>query len=780
MRTAKGHTGLSLIRRCEEIIKSFNPNILSIDNHLENEIGDTTDVKNTDPELLFIQQAVTGWVREKKVLDAFISNFYGDNGARITRTDMLMYTILAYLAIFRLKELGFGRFKDLAKGEDPSKVGVFVEYLFNKEVLDSSLRASWMEVVDLDYVENHIIKGIERFMPQARKYLDDLAGAANELAAAEAAKKEAEKNGTAGLKQTLSKNLTRPVSPKLTKPRPFVMPDPIRIEQGVSATEVPNYLNNNTLEGLTETGQQRREQVRKETMGKYTNPKNTFKFGSTKSGRPVEDVRREVEAQRAQELDFNASFVHEAPDFDKSRAVIRVNAATILREDFLYRKQQAKDAKVLKNYEEELRDPVEYFAWQQKNRERDAQDKLEQVALRREQAKQGSIEAAKATQTLLSDNRTLAKLVRQQAGVIAQKKKKEYELEKLQKQTTVSKIIEVRDVAPGKAVQKVLRGRIEAGVKAREEMDVLLVNKEKEDKIAEEELADRIRQLRAVNEVHRDQIKVFDPTQSSGKGFLDEMSYMEMKERQAIARAKEEVQVQNKRDDILESKQKKARDLDRRAQSVAKARQVRNEAFKEEQKKAKEAIETKKLIEERKRESAAVKLDAELTESRNKTIAERQALKEEQDRIKRAQAYLGASAGQKEEFNQMQLLSAQERKIKAIQEENHERQVLNEGIKEKSVINRQRVLKARRVAKAKDMAEKEELVRHERREATRKIKEEVLSKKTQAATSRVQAERTAKVRSDFNPYAESMRKETVELGRTHMMKLSAMRTLAEQ
>ena len=115
------------------------------------------------------------------MLDAFISNFYGDNGARITRADMLMYTILAYLAMFRLKELGFGRFKELAKDEDPSKVGVFVEYLFDKEVLDSSLRASWMEVVDLEYVENHMIKGIERFIPQAKKYVDDLAGAANEL-----------------------------------------------------------------------------------------------------------------------------------------------------------------------------------------------------------------------------------------------------------------------------------------------------------------------------------------------------------------------------------------------------------------------------------------------------------------------------------------------------------------------------------------------------------------------------------------------------------------------
>ena len=158
-------------------------------------------------------------------------------------------------------------------------------------------------------------------------------------------------------------------------------------------------------------------------------------------------------------------------------------------------------------------------------------------------------------------------------------------------------------------------------------------------------------------------------------------------------------------------------------------------------------------------------------------MAERQALKEEQDRIKRAQAYLGASAGQKEEFNQMQLLSAQERKIKTIQDQNHKDQVANIEVKEKNIKNRQKMLKTARVAKAQDMAEKEELVRHERREATRKIKDEVLLKKTQAATSRAQAEKTAKVRSDFNPYAESMRNESVALGRTHMLKLSAMRTL---
>ena len=47
---------------------------------------------------------------------------------------------------------------------------------------------------------------------------------------------------------------------------------------------------------------------------------------------------------------------------------VRLNVATILREDSLLRKQQAKDVELLKNYEMELRDPTEYFIWQQVTR----------------------------------------------------------------------------------------------------------------------------------------------------------------------------------------------------------------------------------------------------------------------------------------------------------------------------------------------------------------------------------------------------------------------------
>jgi len=59
---------------------------------------------------------------------------------------------------------------------------------------------------------------------------------------------------------------------------------------------------------------------------------------------------------------------------------VKNNASAILREDAIYRKQQAKDVQLLRAYEEELRDPTEFYLWQKEMRDRDAVEKLEKVA----------------------------------------------------------------------------------------------------------------------------------------------------------------------------------------------------------------------------------------------------------------------------------------------------------------------------------------------------------------------------------------------------------------
>ena len=87
--------------------------------------------QGADENNIFIQQVIYGCHREKAGLECFINNFYGDYAARILRSDKTLFTIFAYLAVYRLDELGFPVFKSYVLSQDPSKMFNFITYLFN-------------------------------------------------------------------------------------------------------------------------------------------------------------------------------------------------------------------------------------------------------------------------------------------------------------------------------------------------------------------------------------------------------------------------------------------------------------------------------------------------------------------------------------------------------------------------------------------------------------------------------------------------------------------------
>ena len=61
----------------------------------------------------------------------------------------------------------------------------------------------------------------------------------------------------------------------------------------------------------------------------------------------------------------------------------------------------------------------------------------------------------------------------------------------------------------------------------REELEIARLAKEESDRLEEELKADKIRQLRALNTVHKKHIVVFDPTQTAGIGLLGNTIYSE-------------------------------------------------------------------------------------------------------------------------------------------------------------------------------------------------------------------------------------------------------------
>jgi hypothetical protein len=615
-----------------------------------------------------------------------------------------------------------------------------------------------MKVRDLGYVEDELIAGIEQYVPELSRFCAELDARGMALAAAQAEKEEAFKTGSVGLATVEKRGLTRPVSPNITKPRPHPLPMPEKMSTKITPKDVPSFLNRTNLDQIAEERTKSLEQQRQQTLDKYPETM-MFKLASSKAGKTLDQVKAEVEEERRKELAFDSSFVNLPPDFSKMSAQIRQNASSVLREDYLYRQQQAKDAEILKNYEKELRDPVEYFAWQQAMKERDDQVKLEQVALRREESKQSAEEAKAAVMKQREDNKTVAEVMKAQAAEIAKRRQLEMDIAMMQNQVT-AQVISAEIEANLKMVkEKVVKERVENGKKLREQLEAARLIKEEEDKKEEERRADRIRQLRALDQVPKPQVVVFDPTQVAGVGVLDEMSYLEMKERLAFERARAEEAEIRKRSDIIETKQKRSADLESRAQSIQRARAIKAEAAKEQIQRRQEREIREAEMKEKARAVAAQVLDRDITEKRELKRSEVAALKAEEERVRRQQQYLGVAAGLVEETRAQQQQLGLERETRVAQVKAKEEAILTEMSLKMDKTNRALVKKKEAAEKIVQMKIKEQEAAYERAVSVAKIKASILNKKVLVREGRDQHERTARVIGLHNPYAATRNEE---------------------
>ena len=473
---------------------------------------------------------------------------------------------------------------------------------------------------------------------------------------------------------------------------------------------------------------------------------------------------------------------------------MRLNASAIYREDALFRKQQAKDAKLLKQYEEELRDQTEFLIWQKEMREKDRAAQIEVVVQRKEAIVQSHITTAEAIAKQKEDNRIAAEKLRQEAEEIKLQKDLEIQRAILRNQEIVQAVTEVREIAPKIAVDKVLEQRAEKGQKLREELEAARREKEKQDKIEEEVRAwwcvpasvavfqpahslsfrvplqiraDKIRQLRAENEVLRKHVTVFDPTEIKGAGFLDEMSYLEMKIRLANEKERAERDEADRRERILVEKDKRAKDLEERAKALMKVRQTKAETNKIYRQKKIEAEAREKEAVEKARQEAAIKLEAELRAKRDEKRREAAALRAEEERVRRQQLYLGAAAGLVEETREEELLKAKERIISVTQHAAKEEAQLLEHTLEQAKVNRLKLAKAEKIAHEKVMLEKERLALQEKKRAVRRLREEVLAKRSMALIGQEQHHITKEKTIVHNPYAHTINTESVEKARMH-------------
>jgi hypothetical protein len=736
-------TPKELLEACESVMKSFNPQTTTVDSHTKDILG-IAEGANAEPSKVFIKQVFYGCVRYKDALKIFLSSFYYNNSGKTSRNDYTRYMILGYLALFRLHELGFERFRSFIMADEPLKMMVFLEFVFNDETLDITLKDELCRIFDRDFVEDDIVVRVKKFFSEAAVLMDDLRMKAYGIAAAKAKKEEDKVNAFKG------KGPTKFAPFKLNTPRPRKVSEPMKIEQGIKAKPVPHRLLNKTsLAQIEEEDRKRKAESHRKTYAKYENIKREPKLNETKS--TVQQLRLEVEEERMApcRVQFKAKPV---PVF-QTTAQIKYTASSILREDALYKKKQAKEAAALQKYETELRDSTDYFRWRAEGEKIDEAKKLKRVEQVRLEVEASHVRAAECIAQNLAKKKQTAARMKVELDKALKKNEKEAEAIVLRNRRMAAEIRKVRDANPQIAVKKVYAANQKKRVAIKIDIADRIARKQEEDKIEQDRRNDLIRQIRAIERVPKLRAKHFDPTESSGIGLLEEMSLVELKERLRMGHAREEEEVVEKRQKIMLVKQKKEAKLKARIDNI---RRVRKLAHKEARIQRKQYLQAEKDKKAREREisdkamkEVVVKIEATRA-ARDKEIND---LAEAEEKVAKQRMFLGAAASMVEEKKFEELLNGKSREAAARQFSKK----IEQKVWEKTIAgeNKQRVSNKKKLVRAaadRDEIEKRDLSRRKKEIGEREY-EETQAKKALAKSVRSWEKSHSAYLRTINPYA---------------------------
>eukprot|EP00658_Telonema_sp_P-2_P084407 TRINITY_DN9364_c0_g2_i1.p1 TRINITY_DN9364_c0_g2~~TRINITY_DN9364_c0_g2_i1.p1 ORF type:complete len:503 (+),score=160.34 TRINITY_DN9364_c0_g2_i1:68-1576(+) len=415
-----------LVAICHKCVSAYlpvqhhTPINLFADDFLHEHLGD-----KDGNESEFIRQVLYGTHRYQKLTQGLLDRMYEQHGL-VPPADNILFSIIAYIAILRLTELPIKEFRRLVLGQNPAKMHQLLSYIFlqdNQQVM----RKEWTKHYSDDFVQNSLIGPLERFKDDVSAICADLEA---RTAAASAASASQAGDGADKLPTT-----TLPIPFNLTKPKPRIVPEPmILAKPEFQARPVPDM--SGTVQDTAEFQELEavRAENRKAEKEKYLDPKHQpFVFHSDLRPMHMETLieEEEVRLQEATKVNFKAQ---PAPKPSARPAPVRMTAASILREDTLYKKKQESEAALIQGYEANLRDSSEFYEWQAKMQAQDDMVREAAIEQRRMEMAASALYAMEAKDKDLEVKKVIAKEMKIESEMMAEKLKEEKEQMRLHNQ----------------------------------------------------------------------------------------------------------------------------------------------------------------------------------------------------------------------------------------------------------------------------------------------------------------------------------------------------------
>ena len=437
---------------------------------------------------------------------------------------------------------------------------------------------------DHNYIDNDIIQGLI----QKKEKLNDIFISIDKkimMNQEELNKLSGKKDDLPVLKSfTNSKSANKIFNKKLTIPQPFnlslnkpkLLQEPICISNNFKALPIPKNLKNISLEKIENNRNKRIKTLKEEIIERTEKDRKTLTLETEKRPTNIEKIRNMVEKNIEESLKFNKNYSNKKIDFNKYKGDVKYNEAAVLREEFLIDKKNKEEEKELNKILIEKKDRKMNDIWAAEMKIKDDMEQMEKMEKRKIEMMINR--KISSNYYILKKNKN-SKTYREHKMIEKMNNKniqKEKEDDLNNKKNVVEKIKKEEENAILKKF-KIIQDNNNLYQKRKKEFNELNLLTLEENKITKEKRDSIINQIRTLEKIPKKRETGFDPTETPGYGFLEEMSLAELRERLALQKKMRINELNSKREENRLKSLQRADDLFNKALSIIENRnRIRN------------------------------------------------------------------------------------------------------------------------------------------------------------------------------------------------------------
>ena len=441
------------------------------------------------------------------------------------------------------------------------------------------MREKWITLYDYNYVDKEIIGGLmntKQKLSELIKFIKDKAtfGFSTKEKEKENESEQSQKqeiNSSSKLKSDIMSSMKAAKKPvkQITIPEPFnlsvnkprILQEPMAISNHPKVTPLPlaNY-QKTSLKEIEKERKNRLEIIKKNIISRTEKDRNLYTLQTDNRPNNLEKIKEEVENEIQKTLQFNNKYAQPMKDFSKFQGDVKYNETAIIREEYLIDKKKKEEEAALKKILIEKKDSKEFDRWVSEMKIRDDILRMEEVDKRKLELELNREIATnffnikknrnqlKQAQHKQQEKLNLQKIEEQKKEDIKNKKKVIKEIHKVQENAMKNKLKFIND---NKELYK----------NRKKELNELNLITQEEKKIYNQRRDDLICQIRELEKLPIRRQKGFDPTETPGYGFLEEMSLVELKERLALQKKMLLDEINSKKEENKLKMQERADDL---------------------------------------------------------------------------------------------------------------------------------------------------------------------------------------------------------------------------